>query len=304
MTENHRDQIMVLQDSKKIEEKLLLLSIYNELYSALRIVYGEDIFKKKLEYALSDTFDKTLISLELSEKCTSAVGFFYKYIDTLKDHDILSILKSKNHLLAYLDEFQNNLKEYERSMKYVDIVDASDDLDLYTKTDLICLYRNKVYKMQKLFNFLNVSDVNVVNVFNEAYYTLYNGLLDIINNIEMPVDNKNKQTVFIDEADEKFSRLLLEYFKEKCDDQTISYATLNKDVQNVVLRVFKKEDINFFIKKLIYNASIGDNENNKMEVKKDLCADLSITSIKYFILSNDFDEANKILGYVRKNQRK
>lgn len=302
MTENYRDQIMVLQDSERIEDKLLLLSIYNELYSELKRVYTPETFNRKIDFAMRDSFDKTLLDLDFKGNSYTAIDFFNRYLNILKEHDALNLVKNKEHLIIYLNGFQDYLQNFANNMEYVDYIDASDELNLYMKTDLLCLFRKKQYDMNKTFELFENIQSNR-DVYLELYHSQIDSLKNIINNINETVEGKNREQSFIDDADKEISFQMLNILKTRYFEGKINFDSFKQEVKKSVLRVFKKEDINFYVEKVLYDMCLGDDERSKVLIKKDLCSDLKMTSIKYFMLNNDFIETNKIIGYVRKNKK-
>ena len=304
MSEKYTNQVIVLHDSTKVDNKLLIIAIYNELYSWLKSVSDEKEFANKIDYVLVDTFDRLLMKLnyDKNKSVYTTAEFFAIFMKELRNHELLKGVKEREKYDKYITYFEEQIPIFINGMDFVDTINSCDKLNLFSKTELATLFREKLRNVISKTDVFN--EITADEITSEVYKALNIELKSILLGLPKEINSMRDEESFINNATIYFDHAIIACLKYKYDRNELNIDSLHLHIKNKLQKCMSPEEQEFYIKKLMLLTVFSEeNEKSAKQIKNRLCTDFDIGSMKYYLLSQKVNEVNKQL-YPSKYARK
>lgn len=144
MIKDFKKEIALIKDNDKINEKLMILSLYDEFFN---YVSNSSKDPSLNQYAMENAFELIANRLKMLENdlTINAEKFMILYCGLLKNSDFANMFNSKTKKI--ISKFYNNLPKLIDSNKCAHILDQFDSISLEIKVDIMVKFREYTDKI-------------------------------------------------------------------------------------------------------------------------------------------------------------
>ena len=141
---NLKKEMELIKDNDKINEKLMILSLYDELFN---YVSNRSNNPSLNQYAMENAFELLANRLNMLENdlTINAQKFMILYFELLKTSDFADMFNSKTKKIIL--KFSNNLPKLIDSNKCAHIIDQFDSIPLEIKVDIMAQFKEYTDKI-------------------------------------------------------------------------------------------------------------------------------------------------------------
>lgn len=173
MKHNFELELRVLEDSENIENKLMIFSLYYDLYHELmnRLSSITSFFQIKdvNEYRnfLEKSMEECICSFNSKNEVISIETFFNEYFYLIKKHDISKIWMMND----IIDDHKKDFEQSVCDMRYVRVLETMN-LDFQTKANVIMIFKEHMNDVYWAMLDVDYDPENMMLLYHDILYTL------------------------------------------------------------------------------------------------------------------------------------
>lgn len=146
-------EIEAIKNNKKIENKLMIISLYMELFNYIT-ANVEEFFSLQYTTFMQTTLKSVAESISMEEdKPISTEQFMKEFLALLK----MNKLSNEPKIKSVIDTFEANLSNLEESMSYVDFI-SKTYFSLKEQADIMLEFRTYLNDIASMFKYLFAED--------------------------------------------------------------------------------------------------------------------------------------------------
>lgn len=170
MIRNYNKESNLISSNKRINEKLMVIGIYNEFCNDILDATADENLKNEYALILAKTFEVTVRKINYQKRRNvNADHFMSIYFKILKETKIANSFPF-SHVIA---NFESQLHTYNETMKFVNMIDGFEELAFSTKIQI----------MQEFRECVNTILTNIGEIYGyENSGNLRNNLLRVLTN--------------------------------------------------------------------------------------------------------------------------
>lgn len=144
MIRNYNKESNLISSNKRINEKLMVLGIYNEFCNDILDATADENLKEEYALIMAKTFEVTVRKINYQKRRNVGPDrFMSMYFKILKETKIASALPF-SYVIA---NFENQLHNYSETMKFVNMIDEFEELAFNTKIQIMQEFRESVNRV-------------------------------------------------------------------------------------------------------------------------------------------------------------
>ena len=275
MIKNFNKELELMNENHNINDKLMIFSLYNEMYNAIQANTSE-IFKEKYLPFMEKTFELIIAEFNVNdEKSVNAKQFMELYIEMLKKIILFNIIPEAKEIVAI---FEKELNSFIEANKFVNVIDSYNTISLDTKVKLMSQFReyiNDIYLTAiKLYTEKNSNDLR--NTILDLQTTKLDDYL------KESLENDKNETDIINNLNPNMISITKEYLINKLKNGKNSLIDLKDEKEQMLFSNFNDDEQKILLMAEVYAISGYPNNNfKKNERIKEICDVVNISKLKY-----------------------
>ena len=284
-----KNQLDLICDNDKINDKLMIVSLYNEFYNSI-LGSASDFFIRQYKPLMEKTFEFVVATISLQKDIEiNANQFMNLYFKFLK----ISKLSNVNPAKEIIEYFEHDVNSLTDSMKYVTTIDQLDFLSFSSKVDLMVQFRefinHMMFEITKFYEEENGQKIGY-DVFDILTNKLEQQLNPKANSISFELDVKPEMMISTKD-----------YFIEKLKNGEFIENGIKEEVKDFLFH-FNELEQKILCMGTIYEIAGYDKNSKTAEKKEEICALLGIPKSEYTRIMISI--AFHYIKYIKENKKK
>ncbi len=275
MIKNFKKEIDLISTSENINDKLMILSLYNEFYNAV-LGSVDDNFIRHYAPFMEKTFELAVASVNLAEKGNiTAEQFMRVYFEPLKK----SMCSNMPQVKDIIASFETRLNDYIDRMGYVGIIDQFESISLSSKVSIMTQFRE----------YINHVFCTTLKLFDEKRTKeLRHNILDMLSNkLGEYLKGSLAQDLYPYNLFDNLKPIIMISTKEYLMDKLASGEFGFEDIQDEIAREFfakfNEQEQKIWLINAIYVIAGYDKNDESQEEQRigEICQLLGISKFEY-----------------------
>lgn len=148
MNKNFRKELRLFNDNKRINEKLMILAIYNEFYSDVMEAVGDNA-KEEYTFVIEKAFDLVVKKISNSKvRNVSAEKFMKMFFSAIKNHRLFNTPT----ISPVINNIESQLSNAKSVLSFAQTIDQFEEIPLDSKLDIMLEFREYVNGLSNTLN--------------------------------------------------------------------------------------------------------------------------------------------------------
>ena len=276
MVKDFRKEIYLIKLSDKIDDKLIIMLLYNELCNAINSIEDSNL-KEKYISLMEKTFELTIARINLKSNIRlNKTQYMNLYLKALKTQEISNSDQIKKSILKFKNQTLDNIV----NMKYVEMIDKFDLLPLELKFSITLQFKEYINHVISILN-TKFDKINSSKIKYDLTFELTNKLNEYIINY---LSNKDNSLSNLDkEIKNVMSDITKNYLVEKLKHKEFEFENIKDKKLNKIYKLLNEKEKNLILTNTIYEVFVCDtcDKIKKEEKIKEICDVLDISRLEY-----------------------